>query len=483
MFDNMSKILKFIGAITVTAIIIVAGFVALNPGIVSGISVVLDSGTGSGITGNDAGTGESADIEIENTNWGDVTEQDLSVVSDVSVTNPVRSFQSELSGTLSMNGYEMATVTTPQTTIEEGTSTVTVTSSVSRNNMATWWESHVNNDETSDVNIQMSGDFSKAGLSGNPSATKHKEFSTGIIDSLRGSLSNAEGKKVNGKIILEDTGAEWGEVNEEESEVKVRFTVTNNANVPILITEFSGRSQFNEIRLLEWETQRNDRTLRRGETTEIDVVATVDNEKIDDWFASHIQQEEISNYEHHISLDVEAADTSIPIAVCSGEMKTDFLVDNTAGLDRNGCDTPDRSVDFSPPDFNDDSGVGSNVDVGDNIDVADGSNGGTSTDDSESDENSEDTNEAPTAVIEASPQSGEAPLDVKFDASGSSDPDGTIERYIWRVDGGNLPGRGQSLERTFRTQGQYDITLITVDDSGNRDSSTITVDVERRSLR
>lgn len=467
----MSKILKIIGAITVIAVVIAAGFVALNPGIVSGI------------IGNDAGASESADMEIEDNSWGDVTEQDLSVVSDVSVTNPITSFQSELSGTVSMNGYEMATVTTPQTTIEEGTSTVSVTSSVSRNNIPTWWESHVNSDETSEVNIQMSGEFSKAGLSGNPSATKDEEFSTDIIESLRGSLSNAEGEKANGRIILEDTGAEWGEVDEKESEVEMKFTITNDANVPIVITEFSGRSQFNQVQLLEWETQRNDRTLRRGETTDIDVVATVDNEKIDDWLASHIQQDEISNYEHHISLDVEAADTSIPIAVCSGEMKTAFLIDNTAGLERNGCDTPDRSVDFSSSESNDDSGVGSNVDVGENVDVGDDLTGGTSTDGSKSDENSEDTNKAPTAVIEADPQSGEAPLDVKFDASGSSDPDGTIERYIWRVDGGNLPGGGETLERTFRTQGQYDITLITVDDDGSRDSSTITVDVEQRSLR
>jgi PKD repeat protein len=91
-------------------------------------------------------------------------------------------------------------------------------------------------------------------------------------------------------------------------------------------------------------------------------------------------------------------------------------------------------------------------------------------------------NQAPTAVAEASPQSGEAPLDVTFDASGSSDADGSIDRYIWQVEGATPGGGGQTIDRTFRTEGEYEATLITVDDDGARDRDTVTVSVERRSL-
>ncbi len=37
----------------------------------------------------------------------------------------------------------------------------------------------------------------------------------------------------------------------------------------------------------------------------------------------------------------------------------------------------------------------------------------------------------PVAVASASPASGPAPLEVSFDGSGSSDPDGTIASYNW----------------------------------------------------
>jgi PKD repeat protein len=37
----------------------------------------------------------------------------------------------------------------------------------------------------------------------------------------------------------------------------------------------------------------------------------------------------------------------------------------------------------------------------------------------------------PTAVIQATPTSGAAPLAVSFSGAGSSDPDGSIVRYAW----------------------------------------------------
>jgi PKD repeat protein len=75
-------------------------------------------------------------------------------------------------------------------------------------------------------------------------------------------------------------------------------------------------------------------------------------------------------------------------------------------------------------------------------------------------------NVAPTAVLEADPEQGEAPLKVVFDASGSSD-DGTIQKYIYFF--GNADGEvftESSYTYIYDTPGTYDAHLRVQDNDG-----------------
>jgi PKD repeat protein len=91
-----------------------------------------------------------------------------------------------------------------------------------------------------------------------------------------------------------------------------------------------------------------------------------------------------------------------------------------------------------------------------------------------------DVNAPPTASATADPPSGSAPLNVEFDGSGSSDPDGEIVRYRWQIDGPTPGGTGETITRRFQTRGSYDVTLTVTDDDGATDETTITVDVSGR---
>ncbi|WP_126665050.1 PKD domain-containing protein [Haloterrigena salifodinae] len=65
---------------------------------------------------------------------------------------------------------------------------------------------------------------------------------------------------------------------------------------------------------------------------------------------------------------------------------------------------------------------------------------------------------------------------ITFDASRSTDPDGTISEYIWQFDDGETE-RGESINRSFSELGRHEVTLIVADDSGHRveRSSVVTV--------
>ncbi len=74
-------------------------------------------------------------------------------------------------------------------------------------------------------------------------------------------------------------------------------------------------------------------------------------------------------------------------------------------------------------------------------------------------------NEAPVAVIAASPTAGEEPLEVSFDASGSTDSDGTVESYAWDFGDGNS-GSGAAPSHTYTGAGSFAATVTVIDDDG-----------------
>lgn len=85
----------------------------------------------------------------------------------------------------------------------------------------------------------------------------------------------------------------------------------------------------------------------------------------------------------------------------------------------------------------------------------------------------------PTASFTLSPSSGVAPLQVQMDASGSTDSDGEISDYAWRIVGGStdVTGHGESLSHTFDAPGDYAIALEVTDDAGESDSVTKSITV------
>jgi len=84
-------------------------------------------------------------------------------------------------------------------------------------------------------------------------------------------------------------------------------------------------------------------------------------------------------------------------------------------------------------------------------------------------------NNAPTARFTATPTSGNAPLAVQFDASLSSDADGSIELYSWDF-GDNSTGSGEVLSHTYTAVGTTNYTVrLTVTDNQGATASTTTV--------
>jgi|GEM_PF-1609935 len=80
----------------------------------------------------------------------------------------------------------------------------------------------------------------------------------------------------------------------------------------------------------------------------------------------------------------------------------------------------------------------------------------------------------PKAAFSFSPKKGLIPLMVTFDASNSSDKDGTIEEYSWGF-GDGTAGSGERITHEYNVPGTLTITLSVIDNDNLWDSTTKTI--------
>jgi probable HAF family extracellular repeat protein len=85
-------------------------------------------------------------------------------------------------------------------------------------------------------------------------------------------------------------------------------------------------------------------------------------------------------------------------------------------------------------------------------------------------------NQAPVASITTNRIRGRAPLRIKFDGTGSSDPDGTISQYAWDFGDGGTSDLGK-VNHDYTTAGIYTATLTVNDNGGLSSAASITITV------
>jgi len=86
-------------------------------------------------------------------------------------------------------------------------------------------------------------------------------------------------------------------------------------------------------------------------------------------------------------------------------------------------------------------------------------------------------NESPTAVVDAAPRQGSAPLEVSFNAAYSHDDDGAIAEYHWNFGDPQSPKSASdpTTTHTFSYPGTYLVKLTVIDDEGAVDSQQIAI--------
>jgi LEA14-like dessication related protein len=458
--------------------------------------------------------------------WGDVTDNSIEVIHTFSVQNPnptgVEIGESITVGVqLEFNGIRLGSVQKSGLDIDRGDNTVMISSELQQDRIAEFWARFINQDETiharvsADIQVEAGPGFSfstppvqksvltdeqpvsdaLASIGDEMEGTYSKEVDT---DEIANEYRPASGLNIGSsgtltaEYTVERVEFEWGSVSPDQTELLIHMRVRNTGDtllpgvpdgtaVDILLNDievFQVRNEAIAVRNAD-----RDSVLRRGETQSYTLVVTAENQNIEEWFTTFASQGEQSTVRGELEFffSLGGASVSIPeggAVAYECRFQTGILVDdqtNTTTCGKNGTIEIGASQ-IKVSDLRDGTGGDSQTTATPTSD----SQTTTQSSESTATETATSGNNPPTARASATPTQGEAPLEVLFDASESSDPDEDIQQYVWRFKDGSAPGEGETVTHTFRTAGEYDVELVVIDSQGNRDTTTVTITVESR---
>ncbi|QLK27740.2 LEA type 2 family protein [Natrinema zhouii] len=272
-------------------------------------------------------------VESVDNEWGTVTNDRTEVETQIGVDNPlllrVGDAAADVSYTVSMNDIEFATEQENRVSLAGDESTVTVSTWLDNNEIPAWWASHVTNNETTTVRVEPDVVVDYAGLRLPADEwTQTQTVHTDLLEPLETNESQefqAYGRTV---LVADETNAEWGNTTANRTPIDASATVTNPTPIPLPITEIRYTIQLNGIVVGEGVTAQQT-VLEPDSTQPLEATAAIDNSRLDEWWVTHLRNDERSNLtvDFDATLEYGGVERTVPLEFISYErtFETDLL--------------------------------------------------------------------------------------------------------------------------------------------------------------
>lgn len=298
--------------------------------------------------------------------WKTANQQNVTVQTEAWIQNPSRvtvnysdvsiSYRAILNGVILVEGKREGI------SIKKGNQTKTLESKLIHSRIPEWWARHIRNGEKSDLQIPLSVK-AKTGPATIPfhAIVYTDTVETDLINVMDQAVKNTRGKYNMGteiagyetgpQIEVEGGAAEWGQTTPEMTNMLIDLKIRNPNNYPVPVPGLAGDVQMNQVKLLEWENSRTemisgpqDRMIAPGETEELTFRVTMDNDKIDDWFLSHVKQNESTQGQLNMKIVFEIQDQAVELPPeginCDFRFQTAILEDQNSSSNFQGCSSP-----------------------------------------------------------------------------------------------------------------------------------------------
>lgn len=280
--------------------------------------------------------------------FGAVNETATVVESDLTVQNPTP-VGATLGGltvdyAIDLNGIRMATGTKRGVSVPQGRSSVHMATTLANDRIPTWWVSHIRNGERTTLAVNADIHSATLGTSfGAPKVTRTIE--TDIVSAFDSTEEHPVGSSPTGGplLVIRETNAQWGDVSAAETNIDMRFVVYNPNPYSIPVSELSYRATMNGIEMGAGTTEEQG-VIPPGETRTIEATTTLNNQRIDEWWVSHLQNDQTTalriDFSARLELPTETVEIPLDPLTYTRTIETDIF-GNKAGGAATPTPTPD----------------------------------------------------------------------------------------------------------------------------------------------
>ncbi|MGM0591063.1 MAG: LEA type 2 family protein [Halobacteriota archaeon] len=270
------------------------------------LALVLVGAVATGVAGTPTVTG--VDNEITGVNQTSTV-----IESDVHVRNPnpvgARFGGLTVDYAVAMNQITMATGTKSGVAVRSGRSTVPFTSRMSNARIPEWWVSHVNNGE--ETTLVVNADVHSKLVDRTFDAPKvTRPIQTDIISGFNSDETravNADQPLVSDPVLyVNETRATWGTATAERTPLQLEFTVYNPNPHPVAFTEIGYDITMNEVAVGDGASER-EYVIPPGSSRTIQTTTYIDNDKLDEWWVTHVSQNQVTELRIDFYANVELA--------------------------------------------------------------------------------------------------------------------------------------------------------------------------------
>ncbi len=248
-------------------------------------------------------------IQSVDNSWGTVTENQSEIETAITVENPlllsVGDGVADVRYTVALNDVEFASERKSEVQLSGRDDVINVSTSMNNDKIPQWWVTHINRNQTTTVTVDpqvvvLYGDFEAPA----EESTRTRTFETDLLEPLNSEQPRQFSAFDRTVFTITETDARWGTATAEQTPINGSITARNELPIALPITEIQYTIRMNGI-VVGQGTAAEETVIPAGSTRTIDTNATVDNSRLDEWWVTHLQNNETTQLSVDFTATVE----------------------------------------------------------------------------------------------------------------------------------------------------------------------------------